>query len=53
MEKEIDIIHILLSFIIGLLGIIAFFLKRHLTKSDLVNDKVDNHEVRISVLEKK
>ena len=53
MSNGFELLALLLGVNSMLLGIIAFFLRRHLTNVDNIQSKVDNHEVRISVLEKK
>ncbi len=47
------IVPTLLFFITTLLGVISYFLKKHLENFEDLQDKVANHEVRITVLEKR
>ncbi len=46
------VITALLSVIVFLLSMIAYFLKKHLEKFETLENIVANHEVRITVIEK-
>lgn len=49
--KVVPLLEISLSLIVFLLSIIAYFLKQHLDNFRHLENKVDGHEIRITVLE--